>query len=251
MVEQKLPKPPLPIREAFERGWELLWDRFWLVAGVVFFIGLVEMFFGSVQDGLDPEGPIAYLTVAYIAELLATSLLVLGYVSILFRLYDGVEAKFADLFSQTHRLGTYILATVMFLALACAGTVLLVVPGLFALVAFNFYREALVDRRLNAWESLKVSLTITRGYRWPVAGFLLMTTAINLIGLLTGGVGLVLTVPISMIASIHLYRFLFQQQLPQEERAVDQPDAALKASDPAQAMTSSDSTEENREPGIE
>ena len=245
-------KPPLPIREAFERGWELLWAHFGLLAGSVAFIILTEMFFAGVRDGLDINGPVIYPSVAYVVEVLATSLLMLGYVSMLFRLYDGGEAKFTDLFSRAHRLGTYLLATVLFLVLIMVGSVLLIVPGLVILVMGTFYREALVDRQLGPWESIRVSMTITRGHRWAVAGFLLMTTMLNLVGLFLGGIGLVLTVPVCMTASIHLYRFLFRERLPEEIEVAEKKKSILKTSDPAQVMTSiGRSVEENDEPGLE
>jgi uncharacterized membrane protein len=55
---------------------------------------------------------------------------------------------------------------------------------------------------------MKESSRITRGHKWPLFVFLLLLVLVNLAGLLALVVGLLVSMPVSMLAFVHAYRTL-------------------------------------------
>ncbi len=82
--------------------------------------------------------------------------------------------------------------------------VLVVFVGL----GFLFYAYALVDREVGPIDALKESWNLTSESRLSLLVFLIVLGLLNLLGLLLLGVGLLATIPISMIAFAHVYRAL-------------------------------------------
>ncbi len=67
---------------------------------------------------------------------------------------------------------------------------------------------AIDHQNLNGWKLLKESAKITKGNMWRLFGFLLLITLVNIIGLLFFIIGLVITVPVTMIATAYVYDHL-------------------------------------------
>lgn len=62
------------------------------------------------------------------------------------------------------------------------GLVLLVVPGLIAMVMLVVTLPACVVERLGPWASLQRSVELTRGFRWPIFGGLFLVGIVDLAG---------------------------------------------------------------------
>jgi uncharacterized membrane protein len=84
------------------------------------------------------------------------------------------------------------------------GTVLLIVIGLLA----NFALTFLIDRNQSAIESIKSSIDLTVKNFGPVLLLLLALAAINFVGIVLCGLGLLITLPVSVIATNYAYRVL-------------------------------------------
>jgi hypothetical protein len=77
------------------------------------------------------------------------------------------------------------------------------------LTRYIFVSFVAIDHpNLNGWKLLKESAKVTKGNMWRLFGFLLMITLINVIGLLFLIVGLIITVPVTMIATAYVYDHL-------------------------------------------
>ncbi|KZF04667.1 hypothetical protein A2J02_03290 [Rhodococcus sp. EPR-147] len=84
------------------------------------------------------------------------------------------------------------------------GTVLLIAIGFLA----NFALTFLIDRNQSAIESIKSSVDLTVKNFGPMLLLLLLLTAINIGGALLCGLGLLFTIPFSVIATNYAYRVL-------------------------------------------
>ncbi|MGA0544036.1 YciC family protein [Brevundimonas sp. VNH65] len=70
------------------------------------------------------------------------------------------------------------------------GFILLVVPGIILSVIWSASTGALVVENRGIFESLQRSRDLTRGYRWPIFGLIIIYVILSMvIGLLVGGVG--------------------------------------------------------------
>ena len=85
------------------------------------------------------------------------------------------------------------------------GILLLVVPGIIFAVALGMYPYFILDKKMGPMESLKASRVLTKGARWQLFVFGCVSLLLNLGGLLCLIVGLLWTIPATMIAMAYVY----------------------------------------------
>jgi uncharacterized membrane protein len=88
------------------------------------------------------------------------------------------------------------------------GLVLLIVPGIILAIKYVFYDYLIIDKELGPLEALRESSRITGGVKWQLFIFMLLVFLINFAGILFFGVGLLLTIPATTIATAYVYRRL-------------------------------------------
>ena len=92
--------------------------------------------------------------------------------------------------------------------LVVAGLFLLIVPGIYVAVRFQFYGFFVVDEKTGPVESLQRSWEVTDGRVWSLLWLDLILVGINILGMLLFLVGLFVTVPITTLALAYVYRQL-------------------------------------------
>jgi uncharacterized membrane protein len=65
-----------------------------------------------------------------------------------------------------------------------------------------------VDKKMGPIEALKESKKLTEGKRMQLFYFVLAILGINLLGTLALGIGLFVSIPVSMLAMVHVYHTL-------------------------------------------
>jgi uncharacterized membrane protein len=109
-------------------------------------------------------------------------------------------------FPQATRL---LVTTVLMTLLIFVGYVLLIIPGLYLSVAYLFVLPLLVQRELGMLDALEVSRKAIT-HRWfTVLGILLVLALINVIGAIPLGIGLIWTIPWTMLAMGVMYQRIF------------------------------------------
>ena len=145
-----------------------------------------------------------------------SSAMTMGAIRITLRLVDGARPTFGDLFTCFHLLPQYILAFIFNGFVVAVGFILLIVPGIILAIMFFFYDYFIVDQASGPIQSLKQSSEATTGVKGQLFGFFLRLLGLNLLGLLLLVVGLLVTIPISMIATAMVYRRLVPATEPTE-----------------------------------
>lgn len=138
-----------------------------------------------------------------------SAVLGIAFFRVALRLMRGEEARFADLVPSWSLAWRYVLATILQLLATLGGFVLLIIPGIFIMVRLFFVGYAVVDGS-GPFDALKKSGTLTRGVFWHVAAFFVTQLVLDWIGALTY-VGLVITLPLTALASAHVYDKLKQR----------------------------------------
>jgi len=109
-------------------------------------------------------------------------------------------------FPQATRL---VVTTVLMTLLIFMGYVLLIIPGLYLSVAYLFVLPLLVQRELGMLDALEVSRKAIT-HRWfTVLGILLVLALINVIGAIPLGIGLIWSIPWTMLAMGVMYQRIF------------------------------------------
>jgi uncharacterized membrane protein len=83
-----------------------------------------------------------------------------------------------------------------------------IIPGLYALITFWFYQQAIVDKQLGPIDALNYSRTLTKNSRLHLFGFFIVTILIMSVSSACFGIGLFIGLPVIILANIYVYRKL-------------------------------------------
>ncbi len=143
-----------------------------------------------------------------IASVVIGILIEIGMLTFAIRAHDSVETvKINDLWNPAP-LWWYMLSQLLVGLTVLVGFILLVVPGIIAMLGLLFSSYLIVDKKKGPIEAMKESWRITDGHKWQLLLFVLAVVALNIVGLLLLFVGLLVTIPVSALAAVHVYRFL-------------------------------------------
>jgi uncharacterized membrane protein len=192
-------------------GWEAFKKRPWFYIGASFLILLAYLVCGAISGGIDIaitgnyEDPSLPGT---LVNFVLGTLISMGATAFYLNAHDHPETAGYSSLWHPRPFWSFIIANFLVGILIAIGFVLLIVPGIIAMLMFMFASFIVIDREKGPIESMAMSKLITRGHRWPLLGFVLLLFLINLAGLLALIVGLLVTIPVSTLAFAHAYRAL-------------------------------------------
>lgn len=195
----------LPILDAFRVGW----GRARAQWRPLLSLGALYLLLMLAHDAAMPKayGATHHFVLALVVEVFQAWLL-LVYVRWAISLCDGERLE--RIVSRNLLLSILPFAATLFLygAVVSVGLVLFVVPGVLWGLRFAFAPLLVLDQQRDPFGALRESARLTRGVRLPLLGFTMLSFGLNLLGLFALGVGLIITVPVSLIAQVHLLRVL-------------------------------------------
>lgn len=199
----------LSVRECLSFGWHTFAKRPWFFIGVVVLVVIITSILTSFTDAYQTGA----LSFSLVLAVVAVNILIeMGLVSFALKAHTDVEKTvFRDLWHPTSfwkYVGTKILVAFVVLV----GLVLLIIPGIIAALALLFSTYLVIDRDLGPIEAMKESLRITKGNRWKLLLLVLSIVLINILGVLALIVGLLVSIPVSLLAIVHAYRTLEHQE---------------------------------------
>jgi uncharacterized membrane protein len=206
--------PALPIGDCIKFGWETFKRRPWMLIGAFALTVLISAIPGiltphpEIVQGQPPPPPTPFALVMSLISIVVSFLVGLGLTNFSLRAHDNIETvTIADLWNPDpiwRFLGAELLAALIIFV----GMLLVVIPGIIASLGLGFVPYLVVDRGMRPVESLKESWRITNGNKWRIFLLGLALLGVNLIGVLLLGIGVLASVPITMLAVVHAYRFL-------------------------------------------
>jgi len=191
-------------------GWEIFKKRPLFLIGTFLLISLGSSIINGIFSnvlGHNGIGPF----ISFLINIVIQVFVGIAYVSLSLKAHDSIETlELKDLWRPEFFLQYLLTSTVVFV-IVMVGLVLLIIPGIIAALMFSFSSYLVVDRSLPVTEALKESSRITRGHRLDLLWLLFVVFGINVVGLLCLIVGLLVTIPVSMLAIVHAYRVLEQK----------------------------------------
>ena len=196
-----------PSTAHFRIGWRLFWAR-----PGIFVMPLLVMFASWVLlEGLVielHELGVAFNLLVHAAFLVVFCGLAAGLAALSLDVLSGREARLETLFGSLRRGPRVLAAGLLYLVWVIHGLVLLVAPGIYHAVHFGLFGMVVATTEVSAWKSLGVAATLTHG-RWGEAcSFFLRVVLLNLAGAALLGVGLLVSVPVTLLATASYYRSL-------------------------------------------
>jgi len=195
----------LSVGESIQFGWETFKKRPWFFIGVV----LAVVILSSILTSLAEENPRdLFAILVSLAVLVIHIFIEMGLVSFALKAHDGVEkATFHDLW-HPHSFWKYVGVKILTGIIIVIGLILLIVPGVIAILTLLFATYLVIDRNLGPIEAMKESARMTKGHRWNLFLLILALLGINILGAIALLVGLLVSIPVSILAVAHAYRTL-------------------------------------------
>ena len=191
------------IRESFSFAWNVFTKRPWFLIGVMFATFVVFALISKVFP-TDQGGNIVFTLVNLVIGIFIDMALI----AFALAAHENVHTVTWKSVWMPQLFWKYLGASILMGIIVVVGLVLLVIPGLIAAFGFMFTKYLVVDRKLGPVEALKESWRITKGHKLHLLGFGFVAIVFNLIGAIAIGIGLLVTVPLTMLASAHIYRTL-------------------------------------------
>jgi hypothetical protein len=190
----------LDVISCYERSWELLKANFWPLVGVSFLMAALVLAVPALQSSAP------YL---FILGPLFEGSLIGGWYYYFLRKIRGETTSLGDAFAGfTRAFGALVATGILVTTFTFAGLLLLVLPGIYLIVAYSFAYILATDKRLSFWDAMETSRrTITRQW-WRVLGLILLGIPFLLLGIAALGFGVLVTIPLIVGAQAYAYEDL-------------------------------------------
>jgi uncharacterized membrane protein len=196
---------------AIRFGWETFKRRPWFFVGSTLVILIVSLAVDSligVIDGVMSGGPDQPSIFGMLVNFALGTLVSMGATAFYLAAHDNPDTVELSSLWHPRPFWKYLGASILLGLAIGIGFILLIVPGVIFALMFLFTTFIVIDRELGPIEAMKESHRITRGHKWPLLGFVIVLTLINLLGVLALVVGLLVSIPVSTLAFVHAYRVL-------------------------------------------
>ena len=198
------------IDEALRFGWNTMKDNFWFFVSIVVVAGVIILIPQGIASALEDSSPglsFLFRVIQWIAEIIIG----IGLIVISLKFLDGQTPEFKDLFAIQPHFINYLGAAILTALVVIAGFALLIVPGIYWAIKFNFFGYSVVDQGSDPILAMRRSARIAKNVKWKLLGFGLLCFCINILGLICLVVGLFATIPTTMLAYAYVYRKLLGQ----------------------------------------
>jgi uncharacterized membrane protein len=196
------PPQTLPIIEALQFGWKRTRENLRPLA----YLGLLNLLLAVAQQSTlsgQPARPLLALALQFFQ-------LCVGLIYVRWALSACDGRTLEDLSDATMLRGLlpFVITLLIYSAIVAVGLALLIVPGVVWSLRLAFAPTLVVDKDLDAWDALRESARLTRGVKGRLLGFALLCLSLNIVGSALFGIGLIFTLPMTVIAHVHLLRLL-------------------------------------------
>lgn len=199
------------VKSSLSFGWETFKRRpgFFIGATAVLLLALIVT--GSLTSAIDAGITGSAETSSgggSLVNLILGTLINMGATAFALRAHDDPEGVSLSALWHPRPFLSFLAASLLVAIAVGLGMLLLIVPGIILGLMFLFTTFIVIDRERGPIEAMKESHAITRGYKWQLLGFGIVLALVNLAGLLALGVGLLVTVPVTLLAFAYAYRVL-------------------------------------------
>jgi uncharacterized membrane protein len=190
----------------FQKAWELIRPNWVIMAAFTgIYVALVVLLLRFPQVG-------------QIIQMVISGPISAGYYLSMYRLMKGQAISFEN-FLEGFKV--FIPAMMIYMItglLASIGLILLVVPGLIIFIIYLFAMPMMIFGGLEFWPAMESSRVVIMTRFWDATIFIALIVALNFIGALLFGFGLLITIPITyaaiLVAFEDIYGFDQEEQKP-------------------------------------
>jgi len=192
--------------ECIRFGWSTFKRRGWFLVGMTALMLVLSWVIAGIAGAFATRDFGGFI--GAVANIALSTLLSMGFTAVMIRAHDMLESVAVGDLWHPKPFWKFIVAQILVGLIVFVGLVLLIVPGIIAILVFLFVLYIVIDKELGPIEALKESARITRGSRWELLLLVLIVFVLNLVGALALLVGLLVSIPVTTLAMVHAYRML-------------------------------------------
>jgi len=121
----------------------------------------------------------------------------------------GVNIEVGELFKHFDKIVPLFIVYLLFYILVALGFVLLIIPGIYLMIAFSMAIPLVIEKKMAPWEALMTSRKAVTHKWFQMFGFALLNILVVTVGMIALLVGLIWAVPLIMLAAAMIYRDMF------------------------------------------
>ena len=200
-------RSPISIRQAFNFAWPIFKKRFALFTAVLLTIFGAWVALEIVVIAGQRFGILLWIGM-HLAFLIFVAGLEVGLLQVCLALYDGEEPTLADSFAHLALGPKFLAGQTLYLLAALIGLLLLVVPGVYLGVRYALFGFCMAAGETNLVRSFQQSAILSTGEQGYLLRVLFVLFVLNVVGASLLGLGLFITVPVSLLMMTAVYRKL-------------------------------------------
>jgi len=149
-----------------------------------------------------------YNLIIHLSFLITFSGLQVGFINICMKLYTSKNPGFIHLFKYMKRGPNFLIAQLTYLLVIMIGMLLFLIPGFYLGAKFSFFGFDIAENNTTPMNSLRQSATLTKDMLGKLSFHYFLLILLNLFGAAWMGLGLFVTIPISVLTMTSLYKQL-------------------------------------------
>jgi len=198
-------------KEAIKYGWGIMKANLWYFVGILIVAWLVVGIPGTLADHFDKHD-MGFLALLFnIITAVLRVIISVGMIKIALKFLTEEKPEFMDLFRFQGNFWRFVGGSILYGLIVVAGFILLIVPGIYWAIKYQWFGYLIVDQKLGPINALKKSAEMTYKVKWQLLGFAFVIAGINILGFLCLFIGLFATVPTTLMAYAFVYRKLVSQ----------------------------------------
>jgi hypothetical protein len=213
MQEPEKNKKDFSISEVISEGWQMTKAKFGsiLLLEIIGFacLGIAAFLSYKLVRSIPGIGE----TLDSIVHLLLQCLLSIAAIHIGLKIADGQDFTVSDLISRAGLALKYFASLICYQIAVVLGLICFIIPGIIIMIRFGLFGFFIVDKGAGPIEALKMSWETVKGASWKYFLFQIVSFLINVVGLLCLGIGFFFSFPITLLASVLVYRSLYNQTI--------------------------------------
>ena len=193
------------IKEAYGFGWQTTWANLGFLVGFTVLMGIIQYLPSFIPQSVQQQNPILSFVITIISWVIST-ITGIGYLKIGLRIANGEKGELSDLYSQWPLFLRFVCVSLLSGLAVIGGCLLLIIPGIILAIRLQFAPYLLIDKNTGIRESLNKSWKMTKGVTLKLMAFGLVGCLIILAGFLCLIVGLLVAAPVTLLASVYVYK---------------------------------------------
>jgi uncharacterized membrane protein len=178
-------------------GWETFKKNPGGFVGFTLVVFLINVAVAKINQSASPVGTLI--------SLLVSGPLNAGFLIVAFKLLKNRATTFGDFFRGFNNFLPLFLVSLVSSVMIGIGFVLLLLPGIYLAVAYTFALPLVLEKKMNFWDAMEFSRKLISKNWFSFFGFAFVLVLVNLAGGLLLGVGLLVTIPLTICAIAAAY----------------------------------------------